>query len=149
MNGEDQFEKRLRGQPCRPVPPSWREEILRTARAAAPGSPARAGRQPASSSTVAAWLWGLLWPHPRAWAGLAALWLVVLGFNLATREPGRQEMARRAPRPSPQMRELLRQQEQLLAELVGPIGRAEAARPKPEPAAPQPRSQRDDEFMNA
>jgi hypothetical protein len=147
MNGEDQFEKRLQGQPQRPVPPAWREEILRAARAAAAPRPAPPVSGPSSSATVATWFWTLLWPHPRAWAGLAALWLVVFGLNLASREPSRQEMAGPPTRPSPQMRELLRQQEQLLAELVGPMGRVEAKRSKP--VAPQPRSQRRDECLNA
>jgi hypothetical protein len=146
MKGEDQFERRLQNQTPRPVPPAWREEILRSARSAAASAPAPAGNGLSLPSTLSAWLGSLLWPHPRAWAGLAALWLIVAGLNLATHEPAGHEVAERPRRPSSQMRELLRQQEQLLAELVGPIGKAEADRPKP---APQPRSQRRDEFLNA
>ncbi len=147
MNSEDPFEKRLQSQPMRGVPPSWREEILRTARTAAAPQPAPVEHNLSALAILAAWLRSLLWPHPRAWAGLGALWLVVFAVNLASREPSPQRLADRPVKPSPQMRELLRQQEQLLAELVGPIGTAAAARPKT--AAPQPRSQRRDELMNA
>lgn len=136
MNDKDQFELRLQGRPLRPVPPDWREEILRAARAAATG-PAPVAKD--YWSAAAAWLRSLLWPHPRAWAGLSALWLVILGLNLAGREPSPQALAGSAAPPSPQMRELLRQQEQLLAELVGPPRRPKADRPKP--PVPQPRSQ--------
>jgi hypothetical protein len=147
MNGEDQFENRLRCQTPRSVPPAWREEILRTAHLAASSAPMPARRSVSSPSIFASWVWSLLWPHPWAWAGLAALWLVVVGVNLASQEPVRQELADRPTRVSPQMRELLKQQEQLLAELVGPMGKADAKRPKP--AALQPRSQRRSEFLNA
>ncbi len=146
MNGDDPFERRLRAQPLRPVPPAWREEILTAARAGETNrSKQREQRLLFSCST--AWLRSLLWPYPRAWAGLAALWLAVAGFNLASREPARQEAAGTAARPSPQMRELLRQQEQLLVELVGPMERTEAVRPKPAPS--QPHSWRHDGRTNA
>jgi hypothetical protein len=88
----------------------------------------------------------LLWPHPKAWGGLAALWLLVLGLNFASREPARSEVARPAIPPSPQMRALLQQQEQLFAELIGPAEKPVADRPKP--VAPQPHSQRREEFLN-
>ena len=137
MNNPDPLESLLRRQPTRPVPPAWRDEILRAARAAAASRPA-----PVERPRAAGWLAALLWPHPVAWAGLAAIWLVVLGLNLASPEPSRHEMARETAPPSPQMRELLQQQEQLLAELIGPARRPEADRPKP-------RSQRADEALNA
>ena len=89
----------------------------------------------------------LLWPHPKAWAGLAALWVVILAANFAARDPLPAREARNATPPSPQLREMLKQQEQLLAELVGPIERPAAGRPKP--VAPQPRSQRREQFINA
>jgi len=94
-------------------------------------------RQPTS------WWRELLWPCPQAWAGLAAVWLLVLGANFTTREAP--TVTSRQVLPSPQVRELLKQQEQLLAELVGPMEKPEADRPKPG----APRSQRREEFLNA
>ncbi|HWH70732.1 MAG TPA: hypothetical protein VNT26_15185, partial [Candidatus Sulfotelmatobacter sp.] len=135
-------------QPLRSLPPDWRAEILRAARQAAPQRPSvnvsRPSRFAALNSLLASWLW----PHPKAWAGLAAVWVVILGLNFATREPsGPELMARQAGPPSPQMRELLQQQEQLLAELVGPIEKPQASRSQP--VAPPPRSQRRGETFNA
>ena len=66
MNPDD-FENQLRRTPIRPAPEAWRGEILRAAHAAAPAKP-----EPQQ------WWRELLWPCPRAWAGLAAAWVVVL-----------------------------------------------------------------------
>ncbi|MCX7010899.1 MAG: hypothetical protein NTY53_27280 [Kiritimatiellaeota bacterium] len=68
MNSE--FEKKLMEQPLRQTPPAWRAEILREARTAAV--------QP--SSVVTGWR-SWLWPAPKAWAALAACWLVLLAVN--------------------------------------------------------------------
>lgn len=63
------FEKLLSETPLPEIPLHWREEIL----AAAENQP---GKTPA---LLAFWVFfrGLLWPHPAAWAALAACWLVV------------------------------------------------------------------------
>jgi hypothetical protein len=166
MKNSDQFEERLRRQPLKKAPPAWRGEILAAARMAA--RPDAAGgtrwRQRGRVRTfvpspdaalgdgdIAARcpypVRALLWPHPKAWAGLAALWLVVIGLNLAAREPGRREAVRRAVPASPQAREQLRQQEQLFVELIGPVEKPVAERSKP--ATPPPRSQRREEILNA
>lgn len=64
----DSLEAELHRQPFRPLPPAWREEILAAAApAAAPG-----------------WR-DYLWPHPRAWAALAAAWVATAGFFVAGR----------------------------------------------------------------
>jgi len=146
MNRDDQFEKRLQRQPLRKIPSAWREEILSAAeRAAASRHSSPATRHP-WLSTLNSQLSTLLWPCPQAWAGLAAVWLVILGASFATREAPAMTSRQITP-PSPQVRELLKQQEQLLAELVGPLEKPEAGRPRP--LAPQPRSQRRDEFLSA
>ena len=144
MNGEDLFEKQLERQPLRPVPPAWREEILSAARQAL--RYAHASRLthhvPARRtllSILSSQLSTLLWPHPRAWAGLAAAWLLVIGLQLAAHEPAGPEIANQPARPSPQMRELLQQQEQLFAELIGPMESPAVIRPKP--LLPAPHSQ--------
>jgi len=87
----------------------------------------------------------LLWPHPAAWAALAGVWLVILGVQIGSRESSPHDFTHQLP-PSPQVRELLKQQQQLFAELVGPKANREADRPKS--VAPQPRSQRCEEFQN-
>ena len=141
MNPDD-FEKRLQRQPLRQVPREWREEILSAARqASAPQpTPHPAHRFRTSLlSTLNAQLSTFLWPHPAAWAGLAALWLVIGGLNLATREASPQ-VARRASPPSVEVFMAFHEQEQLLAELLGPREAPVAERPKP--AVPRPRSER-------
>ena len=137
MNGEEQFERQLQSHPQRKIPASWREEILGAAKAAVPRQASPAHRASGTSGVIS-WLTGLLWPAPRAWAGLATVWLMVLVLNFTSDEPSRGEPASRGLPPSPQMRELLRQQEELFAELAGPRGTTEATK-RP---VPQPQSQR-------
>jgi hypothetical protein len=72
----DDFEQQLRRQPLRGMPAGWREEILRAARTADDA------RSAATAPTAVAWWREWLWPCPQAWAGLAALWMGVLGLNL-------------------------------------------------------------------
>jgi hypothetical protein len=140
MNRDHQFEKRLQRQPLREIPSAWREEILSEAKRAVAVS--RPSPAPRHSS-----FWReFFWPCPQAWAGLAAIWLMILGVGYFTREET--TIASREPSPpSSQVRELLKQQEQLLAELIGPMQTPEADRPKS--LAPQPRSQCRREFLNA
>jgi hypothetical protein len=153
MNREDSFENRLQRQRPRAIPPAWRAEILTAARQTASSRPALSSlnSQPSTSrsfrSTLNHPLSTIFWPHPAAWAGLAAIWVLVLSLDLAVREPAPQDVAKQVGPPSPQLRQMLRQQEQLLAELVGPMDRPETLLPKP--AATRPRSQRREEFMNA
>jgi anti-sigma factor RsiW len=91
----------------------------------------------------------LLWPSPRAWTGLAALWAVMLAANVVTREP---RTATEPPRPamlSPSVLETLRQQRQMLAELVGMPEAARADQPLPAASpALQPRTQRYDSRLS-
>jgi hypothetical protein len=102
---------------------------------------------PAAKLTLAAAIrlrWReLLWPCPQVWAGLAAVWLVILTVNLTTRDPQARTIARAAP-PSPEVRELLRQQERLYAELLGATPTRVATQTKA--PALSPRSQRRDEI---
>jgi hypothetical protein len=144
MNRDDQFEKRLQRQPLREIPPAWREEILAAAEASRRPTPVPALN---FTSILKRRLRESLWPAPQAWAGLAALWLVILGVNFATREPSSQNMTHRSGPPTPQVLELLKQQEQLLAELVGPVEESAADRPKS--WSPQPRSQGREDLQNA
>src|ERR1039457_4444776 len=106
MNTED-FEKRLQRQPLRQIPGEWREEILSAAREASlpEHAPRTTHHVPAKASllsTLHHQLSTLLWPHPTAWAGLAAVWLVILGINLTTRDAS-QAVAKHVSPVSPQV----------------------------------------------
>jgi hypothetical protein len=133
MKPDDPFESRLRDQPFRQLPAEWRGEILEAA--------AAQGERPLVARRGIADVWRLrvrelLWPCPRAWAGLALVWIAILAINFATAEPEPQLAAPSAP--TPEKRELLRQQQQMLAELT----RTEEPAPlKSAPSTPQPRSE--------
>lgn len=88
----------------------------------------------------------LIWPSRRIWAGLAAVWLLILAANVSLHD-GSQAMARKSSPPTPAMIMAFRQQEKLLAELIGPRETPVAEPPKP--SLPQPRSQRRNEVLTA
>ncbi len=140
MNAEDGFEKRLRALPPRQIPEPWRKEIL-----GALPEVTRTG--PVAKAGVVDFLRALLWPSPQAWAGLGAAWLLIFGLHLASHEPGSTEAAPQLARPSPQMRELLREQEQLMAELSDRFDLSEPR--KREPVVPKPQSCIQRETFNA
>ena len=142
MNTED-FEKRLERQPLRQMPGEWRQEILSAARQASIPQHAPRTRHhvsPARSllSTLHYQLSTILWPHPTAWVGLAAVWLVILGINLTTRDAST-VLAKHAAPVSPQVIMAFQEQERLLAELIGPSEVPVTERPKP--IVPRPRSE--------
>jgi hypothetical protein len=72
---DDFLEKRLGGLPRREVPAEWRESIL----AAAASSTKRSFAWPPFLATMRQFLW----PHPYAWAGVAAVWVVIAGLNFS------------------------------------------------------------------
>ena len=93
-----------------------------------------------------AWWRELLWPNPQAWAGLAALWVVMLAISLFANEPATVAEAQKVTPPSPQLRQMLREQKQMLAELGGVAEQLGAERPGR--VAPQPRSQKREQLIN-
>jgi hypothetical protein len=135
MNADD-FEKRLQRQPLRQLPPEWREQILQAAKL--PSHSSSVIRH-SFLSTLNSKLSTVLWPHPKAWAGLAALWLLIAVAHFASGDSTVQ-IAKKPEPPSPETLVILQQQQRLLAELVGPISLGDADRPKPN--ALQPRSER-------
>ena len=74
----DLFEERLRTQPLKPLPPVWREEILGAARGSAQEDQ-RGLLERGGLERLCEWFW----PHPVAWAGLAACWVAVAGLHRA------------------------------------------------------------------
>ena len=87
----DDFESQLQRQPLHGLPAEWRTEILSAAQEAA------AQAEPARPTAPSSWWRELLWPCPQAWAGLAAVWVVILGLNWITSdgEPRAKMEARR------------------------------------------------------
>ena len=74
----DDFERQLRSQPCRGIPSEWRAEILEAAHAARRVHATRAARDAARIPWWREWLW----PCPQAWAGLAAVWMILVGLRI-------------------------------------------------------------------
>ena len=145
----DDFEQKLQRQPLRQVPAEWREEILVAADVNRRNRPVREFTFAATPfrrflSTLNAQLSTILWPHPRAWAGLAAVWILILAVNFSMRDKS-PSMAEKSSPPSPEVIVELRQQQRLLAELIGPRDTSDADRSKP--LVPQPRSERPFEIL--
>jgi hypothetical protein len=91
-----------------------------------------------SPSLVAMKLWQeLIWPCRRVWLGMAAIWFVVLAINMASNDTPK-FAANQVPAPTPEMVAALREQKQLLVQLLDP----NASTPALPAAAPRPRSQR-------
>jgi hypothetical protein len=140
MKPNDPFEQRLSNEPLRQIPAAWREEILGAAEAHRP-----AGPLPERGFAPVRWsLRELLWPCPRAWAGLAAAWVAILAVNFATSEATPESEIRHAALPAPEKWQMLRLQQEMLAELAAATEEPDPG--KAIPAIPQPRSQRQEEF---
>jgi hypothetical protein len=140
MNEEmEQFERRLGRQPLRQIPAEWREQILAAAKDAAPTNYTLRVTPPSFLSTLNHQLSTILWPHPAAWAGLAAVWILILAVDFSIRDRSPAVAAKSAP-PTPEVIVELRQQRRMLVELMGPRDKREADRSKS--FVPQPRSER-------
>jgi hypothetical protein len=126
----DDFEKQLQRQPLRPVPTEWRAEILRSAQAASP-------HVSRLTPHAVAWWHEWLWPSPQAWAGLAAVWMILLGLN-AMAPGGSGDVAKRSPSHSAETETTLAAQRRELARLLDNNFPEPAPAPKPPPG---PRSE--------
>jgi hypothetical protein len=139
MNDEtEQFEQRLKRRPLRPVPAEWRGGILTAASEAQPVKYSQPVADRSFLSILYRRLATVLWPHPAAWGALAAVWIVIfaVNFSIRDREPA---LAEKAVPQSPEVVAQLRQQQRLLAELLGPNDSPDADRPKT--FVPKPRSE--------
>jgi len=142
LNSDD-LEQRLKGQPLRRIPPEWRADILSRADPAS-RIPHHASAWRILISTFNSQLSTPLWPSPKAWASLAAIWLLLLIVNASTNDKSI-AVARALPRPTPERLMAWREQERLLTELLGP--REMPVAEKPKSAASSPRSERHNEFL--
>jgi hypothetical protein len=124
----DDFEKRLQSQPLRQIPSEWRRQILSEAQIATRNSKPETRNKFVST---------LLWPHPKAWAGLAALWIAIAALQFANSDSA--SATKKTAPPSADTLVILQQQSRMMAELVGPMPPHEADRPKPRAL---PRSER-------
>ena len=142
MNTDD-FEKRLQRQPLREIPSEWREEILHQA------TTSRASTKdvrPSFLSTLNHQLSTILWPHPKAWASLAAVWVGIAVVQFAASDRAI-HVTKKSESPSPEAIVLLQQQTQLMTELVGRNPNGDMDRPKS--SGPPPRSERRSEMAFA
>jgi hypothetical protein len=135
----ENFEQHLSRQPLRQVPQEWRADILAAARAAQPLRHLSPVTRHSWLSTLNSQLSTLFWPHPKAWAGLAAVWIVIFAVNFSMRETSSQVAEKSTP-PSPEVIVELKKQQLLFAELVGQVQLQDADRQKL--FVPKPRSER-------
>ena len=135
----DDFESRLQRQPLRQMPPAWRAEILAAAREAQ--APVHASRITHHSwlSTFNHQLSTLFWPHPKAWAGLAAVWIAIIALNFSARDTA-PVLAEKSTSPSPEVMVELKKQQRMFAELVGSREPLDVDRPRI--FVPKPRGER-------
>ena len=138
MNPNDPFEDHLKRQPLRRIPESWRKEILAAAKAERTVAdvmrdfPSKPPKRKEFS-----------WPSPVAWAGLACVWFVILGLNLATPETKPTAAMKQSPL-SPEILQAVFEQRRMVAQYLDPVfDPFERARAKPsKPSGPGPRSDR-------
>jgi hypothetical protein len=140
------FEKRLKGQPLRPLPAEWRREILAAAGEARPVRSAVAASGYSFLSELRRRFVFVLWPHPVAWAGLAAVWILILAVNNSIQDKPVRMAGKDLP-PSPEVIGVSPQQQRLYAQLMGfqltgPDDLRDPDRQKS--VAPRPRSERID-----
>ncbi len=92
------------------------------------------------------WWRDVIWPCRRIWAGLAVVWLLILAGNFSLGDHA-STFARKSSPPSPEAIQAWRQQQRLLAELIG-SSETPATTPS-KPFIPRPGSERRIELMTA
>ena len=127
----NEFEKKLQQQQVKAIPGEWRDDILRHANASVP---AKGSFFVALNEQVTA----LLWPHPKVWTGLAAVWVLIFAVNLATNSDSSSPV-RQTPELSANWK-TLQDQERMVTQLIEPKKPTPPAEP-PKRVAPRPRSE--------
>jgi hypothetical protein len=139
----NEFEQKISQQSLKQIPAEWRAEILANAESAVVRCATFASR-PSLLSTFNRQLSTFFWPHPKAWAGLAAIWIFIFAVNFSMRDKSPQVVEKIAP-PSPEMLVELKKQQRLFAELIGANDLREADRQKL--FLPRPRSEREEALV--
>jgi hypothetical protein len=134
----EQFERRLKNEPLQPAPAEWRREILSAANESLATNRQQRVARHSLLSSLNRHLVSLLWPHPMAWGGLAAVWVLILVAHVSLRNQ-MPAVAKKSSSPSPEVVAELQQQQHLLAELLGGNDMPVADRPKI--FMPKPRSE--------
>ena len=143
MNDEmEQFERRVQAQPIKKIPAGWRAEILAVAQKAETARCDVRGQR--SALSLPGWLSSLFWPHPKAWAGLAAVWVCILLLNFSNRDRPHIIAEKTSSAPPPEMVAELKQQRLMFAELIGATELRVADRQKS--YSPKPQGKRMDIF---
>ena len=143
MNDEmEQFERRLQAQPVKKIPAGWRAEILAVAQKA--GTAHYDVRGQRSVLSLPGWLTSVFWPHPKAWAGLAAVWVCILLLNFSNHDRPHSVAEKTSAAPPPEMVAELKQQSLMFAELIGATELRVADRQKS--YSPKPQGKRMDIF---
>lgn len=132
MNSD--FENKLRQHSIRPIPAEWRNEILRNASASVPV-------EETTASPSIPWWRELLWPCPQAWAGLAVVWVVILGLNVVFARNDTMLAVARPPLTRESF-EAFKEEQRLIAQLVDPTSVNHEVAEPPKESAPRPRSER-------
>jgi hypothetical protein len=137
MNDEmEQFEQRLRRQSVKKIPGEWRAEILAVARESQTIRHSSFVIRHSWLSTLNHKLSALLWPHPKAWAGLAAVWVCIFALNFSMRDKPATLATKASSLSSPEVMAELKQQQEMFAELIGPIELRVADRQRIFPSKP-------------
>jgi anti-sigma factor RsiW len=123
------------------TPALWAKLEQQVIRAA----PASRSQPAAEADQPKSWWRELLWPCPQAWAGLAAVWVAILVTH-AVSNPEPQVAVHNAVPLAPDVKLALKQQGQLLAELIDAPETAPAA--KPRSPVVSPRSERGSKLLN-
>jgi len=121
------------------------QNIIRKAMEALPPSPPSGERAGMRGRSVLQLIWyELFLPSRRIWTGLTAIWIVILAVNFSMRDQSGVTMAKST---TPEMVQSFKQQQQLLAQLIGPSDPTVAEPPKS--YTPRPSSQRFPEMLTA